>query len=508
MGIESTDLIAILPELALVLLASSVLFIDLIFPKKALGQALGILGLFFPICATLFLWNEVSGNGAYFAFQSSLLTDHFALFFKLIILVVLGLVLISCSDYSKQSVTNSSYAKQFRENQSEFTALLLLSSAGLMLLGSSADLITIYLSLELASLPIVALIAFGKSSKSLEAALKFLVLSAISSAILIYGFAFLYGLTGTMRIISITEPTIAQVIIDSTSMASNVGIATAIVLITAGFGFKLSIVPFHMWTPDVYEGAPLPIGAFLSIASKAAAFAVILRIFYIAFGNATLDWSIMFASLSAITMTVGNFIAIQQNSIKRLLGYSTIAHAGYMLIGVAAVTTIPPVTNDSYLGITSLLFYLGGYATMTLTAFFAALGIISKTGSGQIASLAGMGKRSPLIALVLSLSLISLIGIPPTVGFTGKLFLFNAAVSSGLIWLAIIAVLNSVVSAYYYTSIIRTMYFRNADDSSLIRISKPNLFALSVTSVSILVLGLWPAGLFEAASTAAKSLFN
>ena len=190
------------------------------------------------------------------------------------------------------------------------------------------------------------------------------------------------------------------------------------------------------------------------------------------------------------------------------MGYSTIAHAGYMLIGVAAVTTIPPVTNDSYLGITSLLFYLGGYATMTLTAFFAALGIISKTGSGQIASLAGMGKRSPLIALVLSLSLISLIGIPPTVGFTGKLFLFNAAVSSGLIWLAIIAVLNSVVSAYYYTSIIRTMYFRNADDSSLIRISKPNLFALSVTSVSILVLGLWPAGLFEAASTAAKSLFN
>ena len=291
-------------------------------------------------------------------------------------------------------------------------------------------------------------------------------------------------------------------------MASNVGIATAIVLITAGFGFKLSIVPFHMWTPDVYEGAPLPIGAFLSIASKAAAFAVILRIFYIAFGNATLDWSIMFASLSAITMTVGNFIAIQQNSIKRLLGYSTIAHAGYMLIGVAAVTTIPPVTNDSYLGITSLLFYLGGYATMTLTAFFAALGIISKTGSGQIASLAGMGKRSPLIALVLSLSLISLIGIPPTVGFTGKLFLFNAAVSSGLIWLAIIAVLNSVVSAYYYTSIIRTMYFRNADDSSIIRISKPNLFALSVTSVSILVLGLWPAGLFEAANTAAKSLFN
>ncbi|MBL76139.1 MAG: NADH-quinone oxidoreductase subunit N [Chloroflexi bacterium] len=508
MGIETTDLIAISPELALILLASCVLFIDLIFPKKALGQTLGILGLFFPICATLFLWNQLSMNGDYFAFHSSLVTDHFALFFKLLILVVLGLVLLSCSDYSKQSVTNSSYAKQFRENRSEFTALLLFSSAGLMLLGSSADLITIYLSLELASLPLVALIAFGKSHKSLEAALKFLVLSAISSAILIYGFAFLYGLTGTMRIISITEPTIAQIIINSTSMASNIGIATAIVLITAGFGFKLSIVPFHMWTPDVYEGAPVPVGAFLSIASKAASFAVILRVFYMAFGDINFDWSIMFAALSVITMTVGNFIAIQQKSIKRLLGYSTIAHAGYMLIGIAAVTTISPlVAEDSHLGITSVLFYLCGYATMTLTAFFVALGIISKTGNGQIASLAGMGKRSPLLALMLSLSLVSLIGIPPTVGFAGKLFLFNAAVNSGLVWLAVLAVINSVISAYYYMSIIRIMYLREATDETLIKTSRSNMAALSITSISILVLGLWPNGLLSAANIAAKSLF-
>jgi NADH-quinone oxidoreductase subunit N len=262
-----------------------------------------------------------------------------------------------------------------------------------------------------------------------------------------------------------------------------------------------------MWTPDVYEGAPTPVAAYLAVASKAAAFAVVLRVFYSGLDSAATDWSLMFAVLAAITMTVGNVVAIAQSNVKRLLGYSAIAQAGYMLVGVAAyVGSGVGARSGAELGIESVLFYLAGYAAMNLTAFFAVMAISNRTSDDTIEGLAGMGRRAPMLAAVLALALLSLTGIPPTVGFIGKLFLFNAAINADLVWLAVIGVLNSVVSAYYYVGIVRVMYLREPDSPARISVPPHALAALAVAAAGILVLGLWPGGLLEVARQAALDL--
>ena len=482
MGIASSDIFLIAPELAIVVLATAVVLADLLFRRKRWPLVIAVAGLALPLIASLMLWNEVHVNGAQMGFNDSLIVDKFALYFKFLVIGTAALVLVA----------GAGYAERFHPYQAEFTGLVLFSASGLMLLPASADLITLYLSLELATLPVVALAAFTKTqTQSVEAAVKYLVLSAVSSAILIYGFAFLYGASGTMQIISDTQPTITQSLTSGDSALPFGGFAVMVgaVLATAGFGFKLSMVPFQMWTPDVYEGAPTPVGAFLAVASKAAAFAIVLRFFYATLGDVSPDWSMMFAALAALTMTIGNVVAIVQTNVKRLLGYSTIAHAGYMLIGVAAIAANSQETGDGTLGITSVLFYLAGYAAMTLAAFFAVIVLTQRTGDERIAALAGAGKRSPLAAAALALALLSLTGIPPTVGFMGKLFLFNAAVNTGLVWLAVIAVVNSVVSAYYYIGIIRTMYLRDPSDDSTDAADLPNRATLAITSAAVLILG-------------------
>jgi NADH-quinone oxidoreductase subunit N len=248
------------------------------------------------------------------------------------------------------------------------------------------------------------------------------------------------------------------------------------------------------------------VAAFLAVASKAAAFGIVLRLFYVALEPASSDWSFMFAGLAAVSMTVGNVVAIAQSNLKRLLGYSTIAQAGYLLIGVAAVADRSREVADGVLGIESVLFYLGGYAAMNLAAFLTVIAITERTGDETISGLAGMSKRSPLLAAIFSLSLISLMGIPPTVGFMGKLFIFNAAINADLVWLVVIGVVNSVVSAYYYMNIIRNMYINSAADSSPISVPMPSWGGLMVASGAVVVLGLWPGGLLELARTAALSL--
>jgi NADH-quinone oxidoreductase subunit N len=501
MGIEGRDLFLISPELSLLALAVIVVGIDLAVKNKGLVLLIALVGLLVPLVAGINVWNEVHASGAEIAFNGALVVDKFALYFKFLILGILGLLFLSAWGYSDR----------FRPYQAEFYGLMLFSSTGLMLLPAAGDLITLYVSLELASLPVIALAAFTKfRTKSTEAGLKYLVLSAVSSATLLYGFAFLYGATGTLRLVSNNplDPAIGHIltVADSTAAFGGAAVLVGAVLTTVGFGFKLSMVPFQMWTPDVYEGAPTPVAAFLAVASKAAAFGIVLRLFYVALEPASADWSLMFAGLAAVSMTVGNVVAIAQTNVKRLLGYSTIAQAGYLLVGVAAVADRSSTVADSALGIESVLFYLGGYAAMNLAAFFVVIAITERTGDETLDGLAGMGRRSPLLAGILSFALISLMGIPPTVGFMGKLFIFNAAVNADLVWLVIIAVVNSVVSAYYYMNIIRIMYLKQAEDGSSISVPMPSWAALAVVTAAVAVLGLWPGGLLELARTAAQGL--
>jgi NADH-quinone oxidoreductase subunit N len=502
MNIGARDLFLISPELALVALAIVVVAIDLVVRRKGIVIAVAVVGLLAPTIAAVSVWNDIRTTGVEMAFNGALVVDEFALYFKFLTLVVLALLFMSSSDY----------ASRFQPFQAEFFGLLLFSSAGLMLLPAAGDLITVYISLELASLPVIALVAYNKAQlESTEAGLKYLVLSVVSSAVLLYGFAFLYGATGTLRLVSFDpgNPAIGHMLIngDPSIPFGGVPVMVGIVLAVAGFGFKLSIVPFQMWTPDVYEGAPTPVAAYLAVASKAAAFAVVLRVFYSGLDSAATDWSLMFAVLAAITMTVGNVVAIAQSNVKRLLGYSAIAQAGYMLVGVAAyVGSGVGARSGAELGIESVLFYLAGYAAMNLTAFFAVMAISNRTSDDTIEGLAGMGRRAPMLAAVLALALLSLTGIPPTVGFIGKLFLFNAAINADLVWLAVIGVLNSVVSAYYYVGIVRVMYLREPDSPARISVPPHALAALAVAAAGILVLGLWPGGLLEVARQAALDL--
>jgi NADH-quinone oxidoreductase subunit N len=267
------------------------------------------------------------------------------------------------------------------------------------------------------------------------------------------------------------------------------------VMMAAGLGFKIAAVPFQMWVPDVYEGAPTPITAYLSVASKAAGFAALIRIFTTAFGGAQMDWSLLFAGMAVASMSIGNLVAIAQNNIKRMLAYSTIAHAGYMLVGVAAVAA--RTADGSQQGLEGVLFYLGAYAVTNLAAFFAIIGIANRVGGDEIAGFTGMSKRAPWLALLLAISMLSLIGFPPTAGFMGKLFLFGAAVKADMAWLAVAGVVNSVVSAYYYLRVLKVMYFSEPQSPEGVKAGWPLWASLAIASVGVAFLGVVPWPLFS-----------
>jgi NADH-quinone oxidoreductase subunit N len=277
-----------------------------------------------------------------------------------------------------------------------------------------------------------------------------------------------------------------------TDMLANPALILGVILMIAGFGFKIAMVPFHMWVPDVYEGAPTPVTAYLSVGSKSAGFAIILRVFYSAFvlpSNLSLDWGIVFAVVAAITMTVGNVIAIQQNNIKRMLGYSSIAQAGYVMVGLATVE-LSPISATT--GQSSILFFLVSYALTNLGAFIAIIAISNKINSDQINDFTGMGKRSPWMALALTLCMISLIGMPPAAGFMAKFYLFSTAVQHDLLWLVIIAILNSVISAYYYLRVVKVMWMGEPAHVEKIDASIPLRVALTLSCLGILVLFFIP----------------
>jgi NADH-quinone oxidoreductase subunit N len=466
------NLYLLAPEISLLALALVVILLDLILERKWILGVVSIGGLIVPAAFTVALWgtNETSFAGA-------LVIDHFSLFFNLFFLVSAALVLLSSTDY----------AHKFAAFRGEYYALVLLSAMGMMLMASTRELISIYIALELTGISLYALTGFLKDPKSSEAALKYLLLGAVASAVLLFGMAFVFGLTGTTHLEGIAEAILAG------GLLSSPALLIGIVLLVAGFGFKIATVPFQMWVPDVYEGAPTPITAYLSVASKAAGFAVILRVFYEALGPASLDWGMIFVVLAAITMTLGNVVAIAQTNIKRMLGYSSIAQAGYLMVGLAAVSAV---------GRSALVFFLVSYALTNLGAFIAIIAISNKTGSDEIADYSGMAKRAPILSLALALCLISLIGIPPTAGFMAKVYIFSAGIDYGLIWLVIIAVINTVISAYYYLRVVRVMYLGTPLSEEKVPSSAALRAALSFACIGVLLLGVYPWVLLRIAEVA------
>jgi NADH-quinone oxidoreductase subunit N len=477
----------IIPELSVLACAIIVILCNLFTSNTKLLSIISLIGIAVAGGFTISYW----GGDDRVIFSNMLAIDTFALFFKLLFLSIAALVILASINYTAKFI-------QFK---GEYIALVLISTLGMMLLASAAELISLFVALELTSLPLYALACFLKNQKSTESALKYFLIGAISSAIFLYGMIYIYGFTGTTQLNEIAAAIGNSVAGDS---AGSPGLLLGIVLIIAGSGFKIAAFPFHMWVPDVYEGAPTPVTAYLSVASKSVGFAVILRVFYSAFSLPAWlsnDWGMAFAILAVIGMTAGNIWAIPQVNIKRMLGYSSIAQAGYLMLGLA---TMGMASISSMAGQSGLLFFLAGYTATNLGAFFAVIAISEKTGSDNIEDYAGMGKTSPLLALALSFCLMSLIGIPPTVGFMAKFYLFSAAVQQGLLWLVIVAVINSVISAYYYLRVVKVMWLNEPKLEVTTPASTPLSVATAISCLLVLSLGIAPRFMMRLAELAAR----
>ena len=481
----------LLPELSLLLFAIIVIMVDLFIQRKGVLVVVSLVGLVVSAGFTIAIW----GGSPQGIFNNMLAVDSFALFFKLLFLGIAALVILASVDY----------VGKFARFQGEYYALVLISALGMMLMAATTELITIYIAIELASISLYILVGFLKDKKSIEASLKYLLLGAVASAILLFGMAMVFGFTGQTKLGEIAQ--VIQGLSGQTWLASP-ALVLGIVMLIAGFGFKIAAIPFHMWVPDVYEGAPTPITAYLSVASKAAGFAIILRVFYSAFGAPgmlSMDWGIIFAALSTISMTLGNILAIPQANIKRMLGYSSIAQAGYLMVGVATIGFSPAA---EVVGRSSVLFFLAGYALTNLGAFTVIIAISNKLKSDMIDDYAGMIKRAPLLALALTLCLFSLIGMPPAVGFMAKFYIFSGAVQNGLLWLVIVAVINSVISAYYYLRVVKVMWFGEPASTDKVPSSGALRLALALTCLGVLLLGIVPGLVMRLAEAAAKMFLS
>lgn len=481
------NLTLFIPELSLVAVAILVIILDLFLKQKKLLGSVSLAGLVIAGGITIAMW----GNSYPAIFNNMLAVDNFALFFKLLFVTISFLVILASRDY----------VAKFAKFQGEYYALILLATLGMMLMAATTDLISIFVALELTSISLYILVGFLKNRESTEASLKYLLLGALASAVLLYGMALVFGFTGKTQLGEIAQ--VIQAMSPQVLLASP-ALIMGIVLLVAGFGFKIAAVPFQMWVPDVYEGAPTPITAYLSVASKAAGFAIILRVFFSAFGNPTwlsLNWGIIIAVLAVVSMTIGNIAAIPQANIKRMLGYSSIAQAGYLMVGLATVGFSPAADIAGQSGI---LFFLASYALTNMGAFTAIIAISNKLDSDSIADYSGMGKRAPLLALALTLCLISLIGMPPAAGFMAKFYIFSVAVQHGLLWLVIIAAVNSVISAYYYLRVVKVMWFGEPASDEKVPSSGALRLALFLSCLGVLLLGIVPGLVMRVAEFASK----
>lgn len=378
-------------------------------------------------------------------------------------------------------------------NRGEFYLLLLSSTLGMSLMAASADLIMLYLAIETTSIPLYVLSGFLiRDNKSSEAGFKYFLFGAMTSAVMLYGFSLLFGFSGTTQIYRLAEMLQAGAI----SPLAMMGVG---LLVLVGFGFKIAAVPLHFWAPDVYEGAPTVVTGFLSTASKAAGFAVLMRVVIAVFPAITPLWTIVLSAMSVASMIMGNTLALTQKNIKRLLAYSSIAHAGYILIGVA---TLSP------LGVAGAVYYLIAYLVTNLAAFGVVTVVSRSVGSDEISSYAGLSRRSPGMALALLVALLSLGGIPPFAGFFAKVLVFGAAVQANLVWLAVVGVINAIVGLYYYLTVLKVVYlYRSEDESKPLVITPAWKLALWVCVVGILVVGVLIAPGFGWATAVAGSIF-
>ena len=433
-----------IPEIIVAFFAFIVLMAGVFLGKgfEKAAAPIAALGLF--AAAGAVLWFNMGRTGLFFNFTYSI--EGFSVFFKLFSLIV-SIMIILLSPYQIRKT------ERIKNHVSEFYFLVMLITAGSMLISTANDLIMLFISIELVSMPSYILAGFEKSSKkSVEASLKYFLLGVLASAIMVYGFSLVFGVTKEINLLAISK-----VFNESNNIMSNPLLITGIMMSLAGFAFKVAAVPFHFWAPDTYEGSPTIVTLTITSIVKIAAFAGLIRFLYIGLGNfASSKWIVLtLASFSVLSMLLGNISALPQTNFKRLMAYSSISHGGYILIGFTAAS------SDAQWAI---LIYIMAYILMNIGAFAIAMIIESETGSGEVTSFAGLGHLKPYLAITMTIFLVSMVGLPPFAGFIGKLFVFQAGINSHYIWLVVIGVLTSVVSLYYYMSIVKQMFFAKTDN--------------------------------------------
>jgi NADH-quinone oxidoreductase subunit N len=485
MTLPLADLVAILPEMLVVGMACLLLVLDPITPahKKDLlaWMSLGIV----VVCSVV----TMSGFGErVMAFSDLVVVDSYAVFWKMLLYLVSGLTIL----------LSMGYLKEEKIQLAEYYAFVLLALTGMMVMVSGADLLTIYLGIELMSITLYIMAGFKRfEARSIESSAKYFVLGAFSSGILLYGISILFGVTGSTRLVEIAAVVNGRGIDDPL-------VFIALMLLIVGFGFKVAAVPFHMWTPDVYQGAPTSVTAFMAVASKAASFAAFLRVLLEAFGGIKPNWNLLMLVICLITVALGNLVAIVQTNVKRMLAYSSIAHAGYALIGLVVAGWGGKEAAVSAQGISSLMLYLAIYSFMTLGAF-AMVAILRKGGleGEEVEDFSGLAKRHKGGAFLMLVFMVSLAGIPPTAGFIGKFYLFMAAVNAGLAWLAIVGLIFAAISAFFYLRIVMVMYMREPSSDQELHtrlVLSPQISVVLACAVAgVVLLGIFPGPLVSVA---------
>jgi NADH-quinone oxidoreductase subunit N len=480
--LTSTDYLSILPMTILAVAGMIVLLVDLVLKpdQKPLTAWLALIGFVAAGAASLALMDQ---HG--FGFHNMIALDSYA--------QVLGLVAITAGAFTV--LTSLHYIRDRGIGRSEYYALLLFSVSGMVLMAAANNLIIVFVALELLSIPLYVLAGFARPNlQSEEAAIKYFLLGAFASGFLLFGVALMYGALGTTDLSKIAA------LLQSAQVGASPLLLLGAAFVLVGLGFKVAAVPFHMWTPDVYEGAPTPITGFMSVGAKAAGFAALLRVFSYSLGAIQADWVTLVAIISAVTMIVGNIIAISQTNLKRMLAYSSIAHAGYILIGVA---------SGNQTGVAGALFYLIAYTFTNVGAFAILTAMAKQTSEDQtFPSYRGLYRRSPGLALMMMVFMLSLTGIPLTGGFIGKYYLFLSAIQAQLYWLAVIGVLTSLVSAYFYLRVIVDMFMRDGEPGREVTpVSyRPLNFTVNVSALIVIVLGILPVSVLSVVQLAAKLL--
>ncbi len=469
------EITMLMPELTMMFMALILLLLDLVVKKKEVLAGVGISGILVAIYGTykLFVFTEPQS-----AFADMFVLDGYSNFFKLIFYFNIILTMLISLKY--MSIEKASFG--------EYYALLLFSTTGMMIMASASDLITLYLGLELMALSTYILAGLlRKQPRSNEAALKYFFLGAFSSAFLLYGISLTYGLTGTTNLKGIAAA------LQTLNILESPVVFLGLIFLIAAFAFKVALAPFHMWAPDVYEGAPTSVTAFMSVGPKAAGFAVMGRVLFEAFGGMHLQWNSILIPLAIITMAVGSISALAQTNIKRMLAYSSIAHAGYMLLGVIAGTPG---------GLASMVNYLMIYMFMNIGAFAIVIMLRREGFQGEnLDDYTGLAKSHPLASALMLIFMFSLTGIPPTAGFIGKFYVFMEAINAGYTYLAVIAVVFSVISAFFYLRVVMNMYMKDPKEEVTLTTTSSLNLALAITTVMVILIGVFPSFLLNLVRT-------